>query len=225
MKHILLMYGHALSQCALRALLHKEPSTQLVVEVNSVPQALAYLRQQAVDIIMLDVSATEINGLEVFCDLKQALPAQAILIINGSEHPGRIQHFIRLGCAAYIPYTADSTQVALAVKTVGRGQRYLLPQHQPLLSAQPPLPHDSLSLRELQVFFKLIKGQAINAVASELDIAPGSVSVFRSKLLRKMRVTNNAALIQYALQHHLILTQGSQASGGAQPFVAPAAVS
>jgi DNA-binding NarL/FixJ family response regulator len=64
--------------------------------------------------------------------------------------------------------------------------------------------HERLSLRELQVFFKLIKGQPVNSVAEELSIAPGSVSVFRSKILKKMNMRNNASLIHYALDHHLI---------------------
>ncbi|MGQ3091798.1 MAG: LuxR C-terminal-related transcriptional regulator, partial [Methylophilus sp.] len=55
-----------------------------------------------------------------------------------------------------------------------------------------------------QVFFKLIKGQPVNSVAEELSIAPGSVSVFRSKILKKMNMRNNASLIHYALDHHLI---------------------
>jgi len=216
MKNILLIYGHALSHCALKALVSDDHSVHLAAEAGSVHEARLSIRQHACDAVILDVSAAETNGLEVFCDLKQAFPELPILIINGSERADRMLHFIRLGCAGYLSYTTDSTQVIPAINTITRGQRYVLPQHQQLLANSRPMQHDRLSLRELQVFFKLIKGQAVNAIASELEIAPGSVSVFRSKILKKMNATNNAALIHYALQTHLALVAGATSKSATQ---------
>lgn len=208
MKNILLVYGHALSHCALRELMNADPSLHLADEVGSVVEAIANIRKQRYDLVILDVSAPEKNGLETFCDLKQRAPELAILVINGSDHMDRMAHFIRLGCAGYLPYTASSHQVQAAIKTIAHGRPYLLPE-QETLSSRHPMVHERLSLRELQVFFKLIKGQAVNAIALELAIAPGSVSVFRSKILKKMEVPNNAALIHYALAHQLIPPMGA----------------
>ncbi len=203
MKNILLIYGHALSHCALKALVNDDHSVHLADETGSVHDAMLKIRQHTYDVIILDVSAAETNGLEVLCDLKQAFPDLPVLIINGSERVERMIHFIRLGCSGYLSYTTDSAQVIPAISTITRGQTYILPQHQQLAANSPPMLHECLSLRELQVLFKLIKGQAINAIAIELAIAPGSVSVFRAKILKKMHVQNNAALIHYALKHHL----------------------
>lgn len=209
MKNILLIYGHALSHCALRELVNADHSLRLADEIGSVREAIAHIRKQHYEMVILDVSAPEKNGLETFCDLKQVAPELPILIINGSERIDRMVHFIRLGCAGYLPYTARSEQVMAAVKTIAHGQTYLLPEQQEIVANRQPRPHERLSLRELQVFFKLIKGQAVNAIALELSIAPGSVSVFRSKILKKMNVPNNAALIHYALAHQLIPTMGT----------------
>lgn len=218
MKNILLVYGHALSRCALRELLNADPSLRLTTEVNSVREAITHIRKQPFEVVMLDVSAPEKNGLETFCDLKQAAPESPILIINGSERADRMIHFIRLGCAGYLPYTANSAQVIAAIKSISQGKSFILEEHQNIIASRQPLPHERLSLRELQVFFKLIKGQAVNAIALELSIAPGSVSVFRSKILKKMDVANNAALIHYALAHQLIPTMGT----ASKPITLPA---
>lgn len=208
MKNILLIHGHALSHNALKALITEDHHLHLTDEASCAREAITKIRQQPCDALVLDVSAPETNGLELFCDLKQAFPALPVLIINGSELVARMVHFVRLGCAGYLSYTAASAQVLPAIHTIARGRQYLMPQHvQPLASSQPML-HERLSLRELQVFFKLIKGQPVNAVAIELCIAPGSVSVFRSKILKKMHVANNAALIHYALAHHLTPVTG-----------------
>lgn len=204
MKNILLVYGHALSHCALRQLVNADHSLRQVDEVGSISEAMARVRKQSYALVILDVSAPEKNGLETFCDLKQLAPGLAILVINGSDQMDRMAHFIRLGCAGYLPYTSSSHQVKEAIKTIMHGRPYLLPAQQELVSGRHPMLHERLSLRELQVFFKLIKGQAVNAIAGELAIAPGSVSVFRSKILKKMEVPNNAALIHYALAHQLI---------------------
>lgn len=217
MKNILLIYGHALSHCALKRLVNADPSLHLAAEVCSVREAIIHLRKQRVEMVILDVSAPEKNGLETFCDLKQAASDLPILVINGSERIDRMVHFIRLGCAGYLPYTTGSQQVMTAIKTIAHGQPYVLPEQQAIVASRQPMLHERLSLRELQVFFKLIKGQAVNAIALELAIAPGSVSVFRSKILRKMNVPNNAALIHYALAHQLIPAMGTASKPITQP--------
>lgn len=203
MNNILLIYGHALSHCALQELLSADPKLGLADEVGTVHEALDRMRNQQYGMVILDVSAPEKNDLETFCDLKQTAPETPILIINGSACTDRMVHFLRLGCAAYLPYTANSQQVLTAIKTLAHDHPYRLPEQQAMIASKHPMLHERLSLRELQVFFKLIKGQAVNSIAAELAIAPGSVSVFRSKILKKMDVPNNAALIHYALAHQL----------------------
>lgn len=204
MKNILLLYGHELSHTALKALIRADSTLHLVEEVADVSEAIATIRAQRVDVVVLDVSSPDKNGLETFCDLKQAYPALAILIINGSDQVDRMANFTCLGCKGYLSYTATSAQVVPAIKALSRGETYYASTHEKLDERDHPLLHERLSIRELQVFFKLIKGQAVNSVAEELSIAPGSVSVFRSKILKKMNMQNNASLIHYALDHHLI---------------------
>lgn len=218
MKNLLLVYGHALSRLALRELLKADDTLRLTSEANSVREAMKNLRKQAYDLVMLDVSAPEKNGLESFCDLKQAASEIPVLIINGSERPDRMAHFIRLGCAGYLSYITSSARVLGAIQATAKGQMFLTPDQQQMIFNWQTLPHERLSLRELQVFFKLIKGQAVNAIALELSIAPGSVSVFRSKILKKMDLANNAALIHYALAHQLIPTMGT----ASKPITLPA---
>jgi DNA-binding NarL/FixJ family response regulator len=204
MKNILLLYGNELSHNALKDLINADSAMHLVEEVSDASEAIAKIRAQKFDVVILDVSSPEKNGLETFCDLKQAYPALPILIINGSDQVDRMANFTRLGCKGYLSYTATSAQVVLAIKSVARGLSYLVSTHEKLDERLYPMLHERLSLRELQVFFKLIKGQPVNSVAEELSIAPGSVSVFRSKILKKMNMRNNASLIHYALDHHLI---------------------
>ncbi|MGP1716064.1 MAG: response regulator [Methylophilus sp.] len=204
MKNILLLYGNELSHTALKDLINADSAMHLVEEVSDSGEAIEKIRAQKFDVVILDVSSPEKNGLETFCDLKQAYPALPILIINGSDQVDRMANFTRLGCKGYLSYTATSAQVIPAIKAIARGLSYLASTHEQLDERLYPMLHERLSLRELQVFFKLIKGQAVNSVAEELSIAPGSVSVFRSKILKKMNMRNNASLIHYALDHHLI---------------------
>lgn len=204
MKHILLVYGQALSHGVLRDLINGDKHMHLAGEIGQASQAIAHARQQPYDMVILDVSGPDRNGLELFCDFKQALPQIPLLVINGSNLSDRTAHFIRLGCQGYLPYTATSEQVIPAIKSLAKGQPYVLTTHESIAKTNHEMRHERLTLRELQVFFKLIKGQTVNAVAEELAIAPGSVSVFRAKILKKMNVSSNAALIHYALDHHLM---------------------
>ena len=207
MKDILLVYGHTLSRRMVGDLIQAERAMCLADEVASVNEALIKTRQRKFDVVVLDISGPEKNGLEIFCDFKQASPGTPVLVINGSDQLERIANFIRLGCDAYLPYTATSEHVIPAIRALSRGQRYTMLNMGlnmgNTVKNSRHMPHECLSVRELQIFLKLIKGQPINAVAEELSIAPSSVSVFRSKILKKMHVSHNAALIHYALDHHL----------------------
>ncbi len=203
MKDILLVYGHALSRHMVSDLIQAERAMCLADEAASVNEAITKTRQRKFDVVVLDISGPEKNGLEIFCDFKQASPGTPVLVINGSDQIERIVNFIRLGCDAYLPYTATSEQVIPAIRALSRGQHYAMLNIGDLAEKSRHMPHECLSMRELQILLKLIKGQPVNAVAEELSIAPSSVSVFRSKILKKMHVSNNAALIHYALDHYL----------------------
>jgi len=207
MKNILLVDGLNLSRGTLRSLIDADSGMRVAGETAEVGEAIEKIRKEKVDVVVIDISAPQKNGLETFCDIKQASPDTPVLIVSGSDHDSDALPFIRMGCKGYLSKHSRAEQILQAIKVIATGQQYLLAGLKELavysLRTGKAL-HENLSTREFQVFFKLAKGQSVGSVAKELSITSSSVSIFRSKILKKMHFKCNAELVHYALRHHLI---------------------
>lgn len=209
MKNILLVDGYNFIRYTLRQLINSDPELNVVGEAQDVAEALEQLKTSEIDVIVIDVSMPDKNGLETFCDLKQVVPQIPVLIVSGSEDANYALNFIRLGCKGYLPKYSTDDQILRAIRNISAGKTCLPEPLQHVAAAaqsKSRKPHDGLSAREFQVFFKLAKGKSISSVAQELYITTSSVSVFRSKILKKMNFKSNADLIYYALKNNLIIS-------------------
>jgi len=208
MKNVQLIGGFNFVRTSLREIIKSaDKEMQISAESNDVIDAVENLKNHKADIIILDISLPQKNGLETFADIKHISSNIPILVINGSEQADFTASFIRYGCNGYISNQCKNEQIVEGIYTVIRGQKYVQPPHlyektERILNDIKA--HDGLSKRELQVFLKLAKGKSIVTVANELNISNSTVSVFRSKILKKMHLKNNAELIIYAINHHCL---------------------
>jgi len=116
---------------------------------------------------------------------------------------------LKAGAHGYANKGGDPVQLIAAVKTVVEGRKYLTPEVAQLLAdslAQPTpeLPHESLSERELQTLVKIASGKRLSDIAEELMLSPKTVSVYRARVLEKLKLTNNAELTVYAIRNRLV---------------------
>jgi len=231
MKDILLLGGFRFVRSSLRSLINSRLKTQITPIEKLVPNQLtsshkngktsAPSANDAADpktaiktteiskpsLIILDVSIPQSEGLETFLDTKQMYPNTPILIINGSEEFDFAANYLRLGCNGYISKNYGIEEILEGIQSVGAGKIYVRPEilhKKSVQSQQNKKVHDALSKRELQVFFKLANGKSILNVANDLNISTSTVSVFRSKILKKMQFKNNADLILYAKDQHCL---------------------
>jgi len=207
MKNILLVDGLNLSRNILHDLIDSDREMHVVGEACQISEAIVKIRKEKVDVIVLDNSLPQKNGLETFCDIKQASPNVPVLVVSGSDEENAALPFIRLGCQGYLSKDSGAEQVLQAIKAIATGQQYMiahLKERAAHCTSAGKAAHERLSAREAQVFFKLIKGQSIGSIARELAITSSSVSIFRAKILKKMHLKCNAELVHYALHNHLI---------------------
>lgn len=237
---ILLVDGYKLTRHCLRQWISAQPQWQ-AVEASGVAEARRAVAAYPVALVLIDVSDPTRNGLETFCDLKVLLPEIPVLVVNGKAEDMQVGHYLRLGCVGYLTRQASITLVqeaiasALAGKAVGTDIPHVAADTSQSLSGHPnpgltyrPLAEpsetqtdtchrvaeeDALSFREMQIFLKLLRGQSTTGIARELGIAASSVSVFKTRLLQKLRVANQADLIAYALRRHLVRLPAGQRVG------------
>ena len=116
---------------------------------------------------------------------------------------------LRAGAEGYANKAADPLELIAAVRTLMQGRKYLTPEVAQMLAesvAQPALeaPHAALSERELQTLLKIATGKRLSDIAVELMLSPKTVSVYRSRVLEKLKLTNNAELTVYAIRNDLV---------------------
>lgn len=209
MKNILLVDGYSFTRHLVRNKIDACKSIGVVAEAKDLAGAVQSIRQHRIDVIVVDISIPDRNGFETFNDLHQLAPHTPVLIIGGNAQAHHVATFIQLGCKGYLAKDCDDDQLLEAIHVISNGgqcvqpaslyslmQRYREYQEIPV----------TLSARELQIFFKLVTGKSIETIARELNISSSTVSVFRSRILRKMHLKNNADLILYAVNHHLVIS-------------------
>lgn len=209
MKKILLVDDHSIVRQGLKNLIELESDLEVTGEASSGVEALKLVRSNSYDIVVLDISMPDKNGVDTLHDLKHIAPDLPVLILSGYAEQQYALNLIRSGCKGYLSKDADSDEIIKAIRTIANGKRYISAELAELMSDQLSHPsekqlHETLSDREFQVFFKLAGGLSPTEIATELNISIKTVSTYRTRILEKMSLKTNADLTYYAIKNELV---------------------
>ena len=210
MKIVLLVDDHDIVRQGLKNLIELEPDIRVTGEAASGSEALKLVRANKYDIIVLDISMPDKNGVDTMHDLKHVAPDLPVLILSGYAEAQYALNLIRSGCKGYLSKGADSSEIIKAIKTIANGKRYISAELAELMTDQLSHPsnkqlHEMLSHREFQVFFKLASGLSPTEIGAELNISTKTISTYRMRILEKMSLKTNADLTYYAIKNGLIV--------------------
>jgi len=205
---VLIADDHALFRAGLRQLVDDTEDFIVVGEAAAGDEALRFVRENAVDIVLLDISMPRQGGMDVMKRLRIQQPTLGILIVSMYPEDQYAVNMLRGGASGYLSKDATPEAVMTALRTVRGGKKYISPDVAALLAESPdastaPL-HSGLSQREFQIFFKLASGRSVSDVAGELFLSVKTVSTYRSRVLEKMGMQSNADLTYYAIKNGLI---------------------
>jgi two-component system invasion response regulator UvrY len=206
---VLIVDDHVLVRDGLRELLKQAFPGARLGEAGTGAEALEHAASQPWDVVLLDINLPGSSGLDVLKQLLNSSPNTAVLVL--SMHP-EDQYAIRVleaGASGYIPKDADGDQIIAAVKKSLAGGRYITDSVAQALAANPTpsavlSPHQSLSPRENQVMLAIAGGRSSKEISLDLSLSVKTVSTYRARILKKLNLATNAALIRYALDHKLI---------------------
>lgn len=209
MKNILLVDDHSIVRQGLKNLIDLEEGLQVVGEAASGIEAIKMVRANHYDIVVLDISMPDKNGVDTLHDLKHIAPNLPVLILSGYAEEQYALNLIRSGCKGYLSKDADADEIIKAIRTIANGRRYISAELADLMTNELSHPsekllHEMLSKREFQIFFKLAGGLSPTDIAAELNISIKTVSTYRTRILEKMSLKTNADLIYYAIKNNLI---------------------
>lgn len=210
MLSIAIVDDHQLVRAGFRELLGDEVDLRIAFEAASGEEALEALQNEACDVLLLDLSLPGQSGVDVLRTVRQRHPDMAVLVLSSFPEERYALAMIRNGASGYLCKDCEREELLAAIHAVAQGRRYVSARTAQLLAeemlgegAAPP--HTHLSEREMQVFLRLAKGEAVSDIASSLNLSVKTISTYRSRLLEKLELSSNAELAAYALRNGLMM--------------------
>ena len=208
MMKILIADDHSVVRGGLRQFLSNASDCRIAAEADSGQQALAMLKQEAYDLVLLDIALPDLNGLEVLRRIKRESPDLPVLIFSMYPEDDYALEALNGGAAGYLMKDSEPHEILEAIRRAARGAKYLSPRLAERLlagSVQPPRkkPHELLSAREFEVMLLTSRGTPLKDIADRLHLSPKTVSTYRARVLEKMGFSTNAELTRYVIERKL----------------------
>jgi DNA-binding NarL/FixJ family response regulator len=209
MIHVVLCDDHPLVRRGIRETLGEAVDIKVTGEAGNHAELRQVLRTAACDVLLLDLGIPGRGGLEVLTHLTETEPSIRVLVVSMYPEEQYAIRSLRAGAQGYLSKAGDPQELIAATRTVAQGRKYVTPELAQMLAHSVSRPanedaHAALSERELQTLVKIASGRRLSDIAGELMLSPKTVSVYRSRVLEKLNLANNAELTVYAIRNNLV---------------------
>jgi len=213
---IVLADDHTLLRQGIRLLLETQSEMLVVGEATNGREAIEAVRRLQPDIVLMDISMPELNGLEATRIIKRELPRTQVVILTMHETDEYLAQILQAGATGYVLKQAADHDLIEAVKIASRGDIYLYPKianrlvsdYLKRLEAGAPDPHDaaydSLTQREREILKLIAQGNTNKTIAESLSLSPKTVENHRYSLMNKLNAHDRGELVKYAIRAGLI---------------------
>jgi two-component system, NarL family, invasion response regulator UvrY len=200
---------HPVVRRGLRDIVSSEDDMTVVGEAKTGDEALEMARKLDWDVAVLDFSMPGCSGADLVRELNLRHPERPVLVLSilpEDVHAGQV---FKAGGAGYINKASANEDLTGAIRKVVNGGKYVSAAFAEKLAteladgSQRP-PHDLLSDREYRVMWLIASGKQITEIAAEMSLSPSTISTYRARILRKLQLSSNAALVRYAIRYRLI---------------------
>jgi DNA-binding NarL/FixJ family response regulator len=212
MTTIILADDHGIVRDGLRALLENHPGMQVIGEAATGAEAVRLAVELNPDVMLLDISMPELNGLDAARQIAVACPTVRLIFLSMFGTPEHVRSALQIGVQGYLLKDSAGQEVLQAVMAVAGGQRYLSQSITNTLvsdylqvssQAAEPDPLENLSPREREILVRVVEGQSSAEIGRALFLSPKTVETYRSRLMQKLDVTDVPSLVKFAIQHGL----------------------
>jgi len=206
---VLIADDHAVVREGLKLILNEMDSVSTVEEAQDGHEALAKIKKNRYDLVILDISMPGICGLDILQTMKDNKMKAHVLILSVHPQEQYAIRALRLGASGYLSKSSVYEELASAIKKVSAGGKYISSAIAEKIVFEKKgdldkTPHEKLSAREFQIMCMIAKGKSLTEIARELFISDKTVSTYRTRILDKMGMNKNAELTLYALKNSLI---------------------
>ncbi len=209
MIRVAIIDDHPMVRAGLKQFLEDQIDISVVAEASNGRQALDIVRNGGVDVMVMDIAMPDQSGVDALIAIRARNAELPVLILSGFAELHYATTLLRQGANGYLNKDCDPQDIVSAIRTVARGRKYITPAVAELLAdglnqGNDKAAHENLSDRELQVFLRLAKGEAIGHMAIAMSLSVKTVSTYRSRVMEKMNLASNSDLTYYALKNGLM---------------------
>jgi two-component system invasion response regulator UvrY len=206
---ILIVDDHPVVRRGIKQILSEEDDISVIDELCDCNNLLKKVHNRKWDIVILDITFPNRNGLDVLQELKFEYPELPVLVLSVHPEEDYAVRAFKSGANGYINKTSVPDELIRAVRKVVKGENYVSQTVAEKLAIAfrdgDKMPHhDDLSSREYQVICMIASGKPLKQIAGELCLSVKTVRTYRQRIMEKMRFKSNAQLIHYAIKMHLI---------------------
>ena len=188
---ILIADDHPIVRHGLKQMLASDPAATVVGEATNGDEALELARKVEWDMAIFDFSMPGRSGLDLLGDIKKEFPGKPVLILSMHSEDVHGSRVLRAGGAGYITKDSAPQELTTAVRKVANGGKYVSASLAEILASECSSDPQKT-------------GKQISEIAREMGLSPSTVSTYRTRILRKLGLASNAALVHYAVRHQLV---------------------
>ena len=209
MVRVLIADDHAIVREGLKQILADTGDIVVAGDAGSGGDAIRMARAASFDVLLLDISMPDRSGIEVLKQVRQEFPKMAVLMLSMHREDQYAIRSLKAGAAGYLNKQSAPDELVNAIRQVAQGRKYISPALAQQLANQVgddhalPL-HETLSDREYQTMMMIAAGKTVSEIALELVLSVKTISMYRTRLLQKMKLRHNAELTHYAIRNQLV---------------------
>lgn len=210
---ILIADDHEVVRDGMRALIEREPGWEVCGMATNGQEAVDSAKKLKPEIVVLDMTMPELDGLTALRQIKHALPNTEVVIFSAHHSEDVIEQLFDAGAKSYIQKSDAGRHLVTAIKSLAEHKPFFTPEISEILFAkffwagsgrkQSELDH-SLTAREREIVRLLAEGQSNKGIASSLGISVRTAETHRAALMRKLDVDSVSALVRYAIRNNII---------------------
>ncbi|HEU0166751.1 MAG TPA: response regulator transcription factor [Chloroflexota bacterium] len=205
-KRLLIADDHGLMREVMACFLEAAPDLEVVAEAADGREAVALAATCQPDVVLMDISMPQMNGLEATRQIVSQTPGIKVLVITASRNEGMLQQLFDAGAAGFVLKTGDTDELLHAVRAVLQGKRYVsagLASREPAHADQPVTRLESLTAREREVLQLIGEGRTNRDIAEQLCLSVKTVEVHRGRIADKLGVRGRSLLVKYSISSGL----------------------
>ena len=216
MIRVLVADDHAIVREGLKQILARTGDLVAGGEARDAHEVMRLVREGNWDVLLMDMSMPGRSGIDLIKQVKSERPKLPILVLSMHQEHQYAVRAIRAGASGYLNKDSASELLVAAIRKIVSGGMFVSETAGELLArdtkrgADVP-PHTLLSDREFQVFSMIVQGKTVTDIAAELMLSVKTVSTHKTHVLEKMRLSNQAELVRYAIAHELLDDPSSSA--------------